>query len=177
MSDEPHTNPADDAVEPVDAPDLPTEEEQLDPLVEMTEDRDQWKSKALRAIADYDNLQKRTQRDAVIERERVKARVLDNFLRVYEFMTYARKDAEAGSEHLPQGVLMVAKEFDRLLEEEGVQIFGAVGDAFDHARYESVAEEAVEGVEPGKVSKVIQPGYLLGERVLRYAKVAVQPSS
>jgi molecular chaperone GrpE len=50
-----------------------------------------------------------------------------------------------------------------------------VGERADPARHEVLAAEAAEGVEPGSVSRVIQPGYLLGDKVLRYAKVAVAP--
>ncbi len=135
------------------------------------------KNKLARAVADYDNLQKRTQRDAALERERVKARVLENFLQVFEYGRMAATEAEKQPGPLAEGVKMIVREFERLLEGEGVQTIGAVGDKFDGALHEAVLEEAAEGVEAGHISRVIQPGYLLGERVLKYAKVAVAPSS
>jgi molecular chaperone GrpE len=72
---------------------------------------------------------------------------------------------------------MLAREFDRLLEREGVTRIGEVGEPADPARHEVLATEAAEGVAPGCVTRVIQPGYLMGAKVLRYAKVAVAPAS
>ncbi len=137
---------------------------------------DDLRTRLSRARADYDNLQKRQQRDAALERERVKARFLEGFLRVYEYATMAEAEAERTPGPLAQGVKMVVGEFRRLLEDEGVQTVGAVGDAFVAALHEAVGEEAADGVAPGHVARVVRPGYLLGERVLRYAHVAVVPA-
>ncbi len=129
-----------------------------------------------RARADYDNLQKRQSRDAALERERVKARFLEGFLQVYEYAKMAGTEAERTPGALSQGVLMVVQQFKSLLQDEGVEETGTVGEPFDAARHEAVGEEAVEGVEPGAVSRVVKAGYLLGDRVLRYAQVAVAPA-
>jgi len=130
-----------------------------------------------RARADYDNLHKRVSREAEAERDRVKARVLEGFLQVFEYGQMAAREAEKHPGALAEGVKMVAREFERLIEREGVQGFGAAGEPFDAARHEAVAEEPAAGVEAGHVSRVIQTGYLLGSRVLRYAKVAVAPAA
>ena len=63
------------------------------------------------------------------------------------------------------------------VEREGVSRTGNVGERVDPARHDVLATEAADGVEPGCVSRVIQPGYLLGEKVLRFAKVCVQPAA
>ncbi|MCA1818851.1 MAG: nucleotide exchange factor GrpE [Halobacteriales archaeon] len=137
----------------------------------------EWKDKALRARADYDNLVRRTAREAQVERERNKARALEGFLPLAELAQMAAHQAQAHPGPLSEGVVMLAREFDRLLEREGVTRTGAVGEAADPARHEVLATEAVEGVAAGCVSRVIQPGYLLGGKVLRYAKVAVAPAA
>ncbi len=129
-----------------------------------------------RARADYSNLQKRIERDAALERERVKARVLEGFLQVYEYGQMAAFEAERNPGPLADGVKMVVREFDRLLQNEGVQPIGTPGESYDRTAHEACATEAAEGVEPGHVSRVISQGYRLGDRVLRYAKVAVAPA-
>lgn len=131
--------------------------------------------KLLRARADYDNLQKRVAREAALERERVKARFLEDFLRVFEYSHMAVQEAEKQPGALAEGVKMVHREFKRLLEQEGVRMFGAAGDRFDAALHEAVAAERAAGVQAGHVARVVKPGYRLGERVLRFAKVAVVP--
>ncbi len=128
-----------------------------------------------RARADYDNLQKRQEREASLERDRVKARVLEAFLQVYEYGQMAAFEAERSPGPLAEGVKMIVREFDRMLEREGVKTLGRVGEPFDSAHHEAVATEPADGVATGHVSRVVAPGYRLGERVLRYARVAVAP--
>lgn len=128
-----------------------------------------------RARADYDNLQKRVARDAAIERERAKARVLEGLLPVHELAQMAAHQAQAHPGPVSEGVVLLAREFGRLLEREGLVAIADVGAPFDRGIHEAVAEEDVEGVDPGHVSRIVQPGYRLGDRVLRFAKVAVQP--
>ncbi len=133
------------------------------------------KDRLTRARADYHNLQKRQQREAVLERERVKGRVIEDFLQVYEYGKMAEFEAERNPGPLAEGVKMVVREFDRLLTNQGVTPVGKVGEAFDAALHEAFETEPAAGVEPGHVSRIIQPGYKLGDRVLRHAKVAVAP--
>lgn len=130
-----------------------------------------------RARADYDNLQKRVARDAALERERAKARVLEGLLPVYELSLMAAHQAEAHPGPVSEGVVLLAREFGRLLEREGLVAVATVGAPFDRAVHEAVAEEAVDGVSPGHVSRIVQAGYRLGDKVLRFAKVAVQPAA
>ncbi len=136
----------------------------------------QLKGRLTRARADYDNLQKRQQREAALERERVKGRVIEDFLQVYEYGKMAEFEAERNPGPLAEGVKMVVREFDRLLENQGVRPIGKVGEAFDATLHEAYATEEGD-VDPGCVSRVIQPGYKLGERILRHAKVAVAPGA
>lgn len=129
-----------------------------------------------RARADYDNLQKRVARDAHLERDRAKARVLEGLLPVYELAVMAAHQAEAHPSPVSEGVVLLAREFGRLLEREGLVPVAAVGVPFDRSVHEAVAEEAVEGIAPGQVSRIVQAGYRLGDKVLRFAKVAVAPA-
>lgn len=133
-----------------------------------------------RARADYDNLQKRVARDAAQERERAKARVVEGLLPLHELCQMAAHQAQAhplpeAAQGVVEGLVLLAREFHRFLEREGLVPIGEVGEAFDGTMHEAVAEEAADDVAPGHVSRVIQPGYKLGDKVLRFAKVAVAP--
>lgn len=130
-----------------------------------------------RARADYDNLQKRVARDSMLERDRAKARVLEGLLPVYELTLMAAHQAEAHPSPVSEGVVLLAREFGRLLEREGLVPVAEAGVPFDRAVHEAVAEEAVDGIAPGHVSRIVQAGYCLGDKVLRFAKVAVAPAS
>ncbi len=131
------------------------------------------KEKLLRARADYDNLVKRQQRDAALERERVKARVLENFLQVYEYGRMAAAEAEKQPGPLAEGIKMVVREFDRMLDLEGVRPTGVVGEPFDPRLHEAIDTVTSQETPHDHIERVAAPGYLLGERVLRYAKVVV----
>lgn len=163
VDDVPETGDAETAGTDEVADDLSTLEDELDHL----------RDSLVRARADYDNLQKRVARDAALERERVKARFLEDFLRVFEYSQMAATEAEKQPGPLAEGVKMVHKEFQRLLEQEGLVPFGAVGDRFDATLHEAVETVAAKDVKGGHVARVVKPGYRLGERILRYAKVAV----
>ena len=133
-----------------------------------------------RARADYDNLQKRVSRDAAAERDRAKARVLEGLLPLFELCQMAARQAESHpmpkeAAGIKEGLALLAREFHRFLEREGLQATGIVGEPFEGKVHEAISEEAVEGIEPGFIARVIQPGYRLGEKVLRFAKVAVAP--
>lgn len=144
-------------------------------LQELERETADLRDRLARARADYQNLQRRVERDAVLARERVKARFLEDFLQVYEYGQMAAFEAERNPGPLADGVKMVVREFDRLLEKEGVERLGQAGEPFDRAVHEAVTTEAADGVAPGHVSRVVAPGYRLGERILRFAKVAVAP--
>lgn len=128
-----------------------------------------------RARADYDNLRKRVERDAAAERERVKARVLDGMLPLYELARMAAHQAELHPGPMSEGIVLLAREFARLLQREGLTPVDEVGVPFDAEVHEAIAAEAVDGIAPHHVSRIIQPGYRLEGKVLRYAKVAVAP--
>ncbi len=147
------------------------------PLEEARQRIEDLEGRLLRARADYDNLQKRVARDSALERERVKARVLEGFLHVYEYGRMAVTEAEKHPGPLAEGVRMVVREFERVLESEGLTSMGTVGELFDATQHEAVGEEAAEGVVPGAISRVVKTGYRLGDRVLRYAQVMVAPQA
>ncbi len=140
---------------------------------QLADAKDKW----MRARADYDNLQRRVARDAHLERDRAKARVLEGFLPIFELSQMAAHQAETHPGPVSEGVVLMAREFERLLQREGLVRVGASGDAFDATCHEAVGEEAVVGVAAGRISRVVLPGYKLGEKVLRYAKVLVQPKA
>ncbi len=132
--------------------------------------------KLLRARADYDNLQKRHLRDQDAEKARAKARVIEPFLQVFEFAQMARTEAEKTPGALAEGVKMLVREFDRAITDQGIMAFGEPGEPFDANLHEATGEADVEGIQPGHISGVMRPGYKLGDRVLRYAKVTIQPA-
>lgn len=133
-----------------------------------------------RALADFRNYQRRAleseQRalDAGVARViRALMPVMDNF-----DLTLAQNPEQMNVQQMLNAVRMVRTELNKAMQTQGVQrIEPARGEAFDPHRHEAVMRQPADDVEPNSVAAVMQPGYALGDLVLRPAKVAVAPSA
>ena len=135
--------------------------------------RDQY----LRAMAEIDNVRKRARRDvsqaeargiAKLARELLPA--IDNFARALDA---AEAQPENRDHHLTDGIRLVQSELLGSLARVGIEPDSPKGERFDPHRHEAVAQQPVEGAEPGTIVEVYSAGYTYGEDVLRPAKVVV----
>jgi molecular chaperone GrpE len=121
-----------------------------------------------RALADYANLQKRLENEKVQFINFGKELVLGKFLQVLDTLEALEK-AE-NPPHAKQGIELAIKQFNKILQEEGVE------EISDHEVFDPSIHEAVE-VEQGErenaVSAVVQKGFKLGDKILRPARVKV----
>jgi molecular chaperone GrpE len=136
-----------------------------------------YKDRWLRAVAELDNVRKRARRDVGVAESRGIARLakdllpaLDNFERA---LAAAEEQPENRDHHLTDGIRLVQKELLAALTRVGIEPDSPKGEAFDPHRHEAVAQQPVEGAEPGTIVEVYQSGYRFGEDVLRAAKVVV----
>jgi molecular chaperone GrpE len=162
-----HDTPTPQAGQPVDEP--PAGDETTSVVNEADID---WQSLALRLRADMDNFRKRQLRLAdeatASERERLLRLILpvaDNLARVLD---HRDRDSQA----LWQGVELTYRELGRLLEAEGVTRIESVGHPFTPDWHEAMATVPAHQ-ESGTVVEEIQPGYRIGDRLLRPARVVV----
>lgn len=146
-------------------------------LQALQKERDHLEEQLRRTLADAQNMRRRAKQEADDARRRILEGftqellpVLDNF----QFALQASDDPKtADPAALAQGVRMVLTLLRSALERHGLQEIAAEGQTFDPARHEAVAVEPKEGVEKGRVLRVLMPGYLMSDRVLRHAKVVV----
>lgn len=137
---------------------------------------DEWKSKYQRALADFTNYQRRS-----IENEREARRqgvisVVQGLLGVLDNFDLAlRTDPKAVSaEQIAQGVTLIKSQLMQALSAIGVGVIEPrPGDEFDPHRHEAVVQIPAAEIEPGRVAASFQAGYILGDRVLRPAKVSI----
>jgi len=134
-----------------------------------------WRDRALRLQAEIENFRKRQQR---LAEERIIAdreRLLRAFLHVTDDLERALDADGADAESLQQGVGLTYQTMVRLLDREGVESIQAQGQPFDPAWHEAVGTVPHQsaGAEPDAVVEVVQPGYRLGDRLLRPARVIV----
>ena len=136
-------------------------------------DEPDWKEKAIRLQADMDNFRKRQMRraDDAIAAER--ERLLAIFLPVVDNLSRAlAHNGQDNADSLRKGVELTHRELTRLLEAEGVTPIETTGREFDPEWHEAISVIAAE-VESGTIVKEIEPGYKMGDKLLRPAKVVV----
>ena len=150
---------------PRDASDLigPSAQEALltEALAERTADLQ-------RLQAEYVNYKRRVDRDREANRELVIGSVLTELLQTLDDIGRAR---EAGE--LDGAFKAVAESVERVTEKLGLVKFGEVGDTFDPRIHEALLHNYSDEVDGPTATLVMQPGYRLGERILRPARVAV----
>jgi molecular chaperone GrpE len=125
---------------------------------------EQWKNKYIRALADYRNLERRTQDEKIEVRKYAEETILSRLLPVLGTFYKA-------STHLQDpGLSLAIKEFEAVLEERGVKKIETVGKEFNPHEMECI--EVVEG-EENIVTEELSAGYTFHERILRVAQVKV----
>ena len=121
-----------------------------------------------RLQAEYVNYKRRVDRDREASRELVIGTVLTELLGILDDIGRAR---EAGE--LDGAFKAVAESLERVTEKLGLVKFGEKGDTFDPRIHEALLHNYSDEVDGPTATMVMQPGYRLGERVLRAARVAV----
>lgn len=123
--------------------------------------------------AEYVNYKKRVDRDRTVARTSGAESVLVELLPVLDAIGFARAHDE-----LNGGFKLVADELEKVTTKHGLVPFGAKGDPFDPRLHDALMHMPMPGVLVTTCSEVMQLGYLLGDRVLRPARVAVaEPDS
>jgi molecular chaperone GrpE len=121
-----------------------------------------------RLQAEYVNYKRRVDRDRDVVRTRTIEAVLKDFLSVLDDVRSAREHGE-----LTGGFKAVADEVERVTTKYGLQTYGEAGDAFDPHIHEALLHAHAEGIDGPTCVEILQPGYRIGERILRPARVAV----
>lgn len=148
----------------------------------LADERDEAKAQVLRVLAelqnnqrDFQNYRKRTQQEMASFRQLATEQlvadllpVLDNFER-----TVSHLDAGATIESVVNGVTAVERQLKSILEAQGVRRIASVGSAFDPELHEALGSEPSDVHPDDTVVTEIEPGYKMGERVIRPARVKV----
>ena len=135
----------------------------------------EWEIKYARLQAEFENFRQRLRKEKEEWQEIANAKLLkeiveimDNFKLALESIKHTRK-----KDAIIEGVEMIYKQFENLLEKEGVIKIKTVGKIFDPNIHEAVGVEEVSNGEDNIILKEISPGYLFKNRLLRPARVIV----
>ncbi len=161
----------------VETPVVPKE----DRMIALAREATDYKDKLLRSLAEMENLRKRTERQVADARAYSIAGFARDILAVADNMARAlgaldaelREKAEAGVKALLDGVELTERELLKVLEKHGVKKFDPLGEKFDPNLHQAMFEMPDPSRPAGTVAQVVQPGYMIGERVLRPALVGI----
>jgi molecular chaperone GrpE len=139
------------------------------------------KDRLLRALADSENMRRRTEREkqdasqyAVTKFARDMLSVADNLKRALEaYPAEARANAAPQLKAILDGVDATERHLQSTLERHGIKLIDTNGAKFDPNLHQAIAEVPADGKPPGSIVNVVQTGYLIADRLLRPAMVTV----
>ena len=160
--------------------DAPQEVEAESDESEEDSEAQQLKDRLIRALAELENTRKRAERDiaqarkfAITDFARDLLSASDNLRRAVESAPEDRDDLDITLKNLVIGVEMTEKELLGVFEKHGIRKIDPMGEKFDYNLHQAMFEVPDANNAPGTVVQVMQPGYVLQDRLLRAAMVGV----
>ena len=137
-------------------------------LDENSELKDKWQ----RALADYQNLERRTQTEISQRVSEKTTNLLLNFLNIYE--DFIRAENSLSKEKInTDGIQAVIKNMETLLAENNIKSIDAVGEIFDPQIHEAVSMVEDDSLDDGTITQEVSKGYISGKAILKPSKVIV----
>jgi len=127
----------------------------------------------LRLLAEYDNYRKRTQKEKENIYQDAKMDTIAKFLEVYDNLERAVSQPGDEDNAHKKGMEMIFKELQTVLEKMGVAIEDPMGKEFDPNKHNAVMHIEDENLGENTVAQVFQKGFILGDKVIRFAVVQV----
>lgn len=128
--------------------------------------------KYIRILAEYDNFRKRSQKEKDAIYPRATADTVEKFLPIIDNFERAMQ-APCGDETFKKGVDMIYQAFMNTLKSLNVEMIGEVGESFDPNLHNAVMHIEDEQYGDNVIVQVLQKGYRIGDKVVRYAMVQV----
>jgi molecular chaperone GrpE len=168
---------------PTAAPEVPTAApEAEDPLQALQKEvegtralADEYLDGWQRSRADFLNYKKRVERDLEAAYQQAAATILTRYLPILDDIQRALRERPCapGTEAWTEGLELIQRKLQTILETEGVESIPCQGQMFDPAIHEAITFEKCDGFNEGQVIDVVRQGYRLGDRILRPAQVRV----
>jgi molecular chaperone GrpE len=159
----------------------PAESAPADPLAVLAKEASDLKDRLLRTLAEMENLRRRTEKEVADARTYGVTNFARDILAVADNMERAmkalddeiRQKSDAGVNALLDGLELTERELIKVMEKHGVRKLEPQGQKFDPNLHQAMVELPDTSVPAGTVVQVMQPGYTIGERVLRPALVGI----
>lgn len=144
-------------------------------LKTLAKERDDYLKRLQRAVADYQNLQKRIDRFRESAREAALRSLAEEVLPMADSLSRALEAAREaeGAEKIVEGLLLVEKELYGALGRFGIHPVEALGQPFDPHYHEAAMQEEAEGMPANTVVRELKKGFVMGDIVIRPSQVVV----
>ena len=165
----------------------PLDDEEFDPLADeapspeidaIVAERDEYRDRFMRALADAENARKRADKDRRDAEQYGGSRLARDLLPVHDALSRALDaagdDQRAAASALIEGVELTLRELKNVFTKHGITVITPeLGEKFDPQRHEAMFEAPVPGTVAGNIIQVMDNGFMLHDRLLRPAKVGV----
>ena len=132
------------------------------------------KDKYLRLYSEFENFRRRTAKEKLELIQNANERLVNAFLPIIDDFERAEKAFNGSESKEMEGFLLIYTKFKKILDTAGIKVMEAKGKAFDPDLHEAITQvPAPDNKSKGKVIEVVEQGYLLNDKVIRFAKVVV----
>jgi molecular chaperone GrpE len=143
-------------------------------LKKTHEDLAEAKDKYLRLYSEFENFRRRTAKEKLELIQTASEQIVKVLLPVIDDFERAEKAFQGSESKEMEGFLLIYNKFKKILEQTGVKQMEAKGSNFDADLHEAITQlPAPNDSQKGKILEVVEQGYLLGDKVVRHAKVIV----
>tara|TARA_B100001093_G_scaffold390632_1_gene376966 strand:+ start:61 stop:717 length:657 start_codon:yes stop_codon:yes gene_type:complete len=158
----------------------PVTDENMEEEVEPSNTPDDMKDQLLRALADVENMRRRSERDVALANKyghlsfaRDLLSCFDNLSQATSLAPEDKSDLDENLKNILVGVEMISTEIETILQRHHITKINPIGEKFNYNHHQAMFEVPSNEVEAGTVVQVAQPGYLLHDRLIRPAMVGV----
>lgn len=133
------------------------------------------KDKYLRLVAEFDNFRRRNAKERIELTQTAGRDIMQALLDVVDDSERAAKQMETSTDiaTIKEGIALVFNKLHHTLQQKGLRKMESIGQPFDPDMHEAITEIPAPDEMKGKVMDVVQPGYYLNDKLIRYAKVVV----
>ncbi len=148
--------------------------EHLEKLSELEKKLEESNEKFLRLFSEFDNFRKRTSKERIELSKTASADIIVALLPVLDDLERAAQAEKEQDQDNNGGISLIYNKFRKILEQKGVEEIPTVGEEFNTDFHEAISHvPAKDKKQKGKVIEEVQRGYLLNEKVIRFARVVV----
>lgn len=150
-----------------------TPEEKADSVKTAEQQKKEDDEKYMRLMAEFQNYKKRVAKEKQDIQSFANEKIITELLEVLDNFERSLEHSSDADENYVKGMEMIFQQLKTAMEKAGLKEIQALGEDFDPAVHNAVMQEESDELESGKVSKVLQKGYKLNDKVIRAAMVAV----